>query len=264
MSSTQEARLGELDGVLNEQQVNPTVAEELFAVVDILDQQPALRRALTDPGAEADARRALVDALFGSRVSEPTQHVLRAAATIRWGGSSALAAALERQGVRAAAASAQQADTLDQVEDELFRFGRLVEGDSRLRSALGDRSAPLAVRRQLVSDLLDGRADATSVYLARRAVGARTRSFELTLQGYLALAAAQRGRAIAHVVVARPLSEEQQSRLVSVLGDQLGRQVSLQIVVDPSVVGGARVTVGDEIIDGTVSGRLEEARRQIS
>jgi len=264
MTGTQEARLSQLDGVLDDQQMSPSMAEELFAVVDLLDQQPALRRALTDPGAEADARPALVDALFGPRLSEPTVQVLRAAAGLRWGASSALAAALERQAVRAVAASAQQDGSLDQVEDELFRFGRVVEGDPRLRAALADRSAPLDARRQLVSDLLDGRAEAATVLLSRRAVAARTRSFELTLEGYLALAAEQRGRAVAHVVVARPMTEEQQSRLVTVLGSQLGRPISLQIVVDPRVIGGARVTVGDEIIDGTVIGRLDDARRQIS
>lgn len=263
MSSTSEARLGELDGVLDAQQVTPQLAEELFAVVDVLDAQPALRRALTDPGSTAERRSALVDALFGTRLSPPAQAVLRQAVGQRWGTTSGLAAALERQGVRAVLAAAQATGTLDSVEDELFRFGRLVEADPALRAALADRSASLAARQQLVGDLLQTRADAATTELAKRAVAARTRNFEVTLEGYLTLAAAQRDRAVAKVVVARPLTEQQAERLAAVLGRQLGRAVSLQVVVDPDVVGGVLVTVADEIIDGTVSARLHDARRQL-
>lgn len=263
MSSAVQERLSELDGVLDSVRITPELAEELFAVVDLLDRQPALRRALTDPGAEADARDALLKALFGERLTEPTRTVLRAAAGQRRGSASGLAAALERQAVRAVLSSAQLAGTLDAVEDELFRFERLVAGDPALRSAISDRTAPLDVRQRLVSDLLENRADAATTYLARRAVAARTRSFELTVGGYLTLAAALRQRALAHVVVARPLTAEQHDRLTAVLARQLGRPVSLQVVVDPDVIGGVRVTVGDEIIEGTVAGRLEDARRQL-
>lgn len=263
-STAQQARQGELDAVLDGQQISPALAEELFGVVDVLDAQPALRRALTDPGSEPAARSALVDALFGSRVSEAAQQVLRQAVGLRWGGGAELTAALERQAVRAVLANSVQAGTLDQVEDELFRFSRLVQSDPALRSAIGDRSAPLAVRAQLVDDLLNTRADAATVYLAKRAVAGRSHNFELTLEGYLTVAAAQRGRAVAHVVVARPLDEDQRARLASVLANQLGRPVSLQIAVDPGVLGGVKITVGDELIDGTLSGRLESARRQFN
>lgn len=263
MSSAVQERLSELDGVLDSVRVTPQLGEELFAVVDLLDRQPALRRALTDPGTEAGAREALLDALFGHRLSEPTTVVLLAAVGQRWGGPSGLAAALERQAVRAVLSSAQQAGTLDTVEDELFRFDRLVAGDPALRAAISDRTAPLQARQELVSDLLRDRADAATGYLARRAVAARTRSFELTIGGYLTLAAALRQRALAHVVVARELTAEQHERLAAVLAGQLGRPVSLQVVVDPDVIGGVRVTVGDEIIEGTVAGRLEDARRQL-
>lgn len=263
MSGTHEARLGELDGVLNDQQITPQLSEELFALVDLLDANPALRRALTDTGAEASARQGLVGALFGDKTSEATRAVLGAAVALRWPSSSALSVALERQGVRAVLSSAQQAGTLDNVVDELFRFERLVQGDRALQSAISDRSAPLEARRQLVDDLLTGRADAATDYLAKRAVAARNRNFGVTIEEYLTLAAAMRQRAVAHVVVARPLPDDQAQRLAAALGRQLGRDVSLQVEVDPDVIGGVRVTVGDEIIEGTVAGRLESARRQL-
>lgn len=263
MSSTQEARLSELDGVLDSLQVTAQLAEELFAVVDLLDRQPALRRALTDPGAGSAVRATLIDSLFADRLGAATKEILRAAADLRWGSASGLAAALERQGVRAMLSAAQQAGSLDTVEDQLFRFERVVSADAGLRAAISDRSAPLATRQQLVSDLIGGRADPVTTELARRAVAARTRSFELTVNGYLTAAAALRQRALAQVVVARPLSPEQHDRLTAALARQLGRDVSLRVVVDPDVLGGVRVTVGDEIIEGTVAGRLEDARRQL-
>lgn len=263
MSSTQQARLSELDRVLDSVQITPQLAEELFALVDLLDRQPALRRALTDPGADADARDALLESLFGSRLSDPAKTVLRAAVGQRSGSPSALAASLERQGVRAVLSSAQLAGTLDAVEDELFRFERLVAGDAALRAAISDRAAPLAARQQLVDDLLQSRADAATSYLAKRAVAARSNSFELTVQSYLALAAALRQRALAHVLVARELTAEQRDRLAGALSRQLGRDVNLQVVIDPDIIGGVRVTVGDEIIEGTIAGRLDEARRQL-
>ncbi|MFT4296483.1 MAG: F0F1 ATP synthase subunit delta [Micropruina sp.] len=264
MSNLLQTRLSELDGVLDSVQATPQVADELFAVVDLLDRQPALRRALTDPGADSGAREGLLQALFGHRLSEAATTVLRAAAGERWGTPSGLAAALERQAVRAVLSTAQQAGALDTVEDELFRFERLVAGDAGLRAAIGDRTAPLEARRRLVGDLLTGRADAATGMLAARAVGARERSFELTVAGYLTLAAALRQRALAKVVVARPLTPEQHDRLAAVLSRQLGREVSLQVVIDPEVIGGVQVTVGDEIIEGTVAGRLHDARRQLA
>ncbi len=263
MSSTQQARLSELDRVLDSVRITPQLAEELFALVDLLDRQPALRRALTDPGADADARGVLLESLFGSRLSDAAQTVLRAAVGQRSSSPSALAAALERQGVRAVLSSAQLAGTLDAVEDELFRFERLVAGDAALRAAISDRSAPLSARQQLVDDLLRDRADAATGYLAKRAVAARSTSFELTVQGYLVLAAALRQRALAHVLVARELTAEQRDRLAAALSRQLGRDVNLQVVIDPDILGGVRVTVGDEIIEGTIAGRLDEAHRQL-
>ena len=107
------------------------------------------------------------------------------------------------------------------------------------------------------------RADAATGYLAKRAVAARSTSFELTVQGYLVLAAALRQRALAHVLVARELTAEQRDRLAAALSRQLGRDVNLQVVIDPDILGGVRVTVGDEIIEGTIAGRLDEAHRQL-
>jgi len=89
-------------------------------------------------------------------------------------------------------------------------------------------------------------------------------SFEATVEAYLGLAAEIRARAIATITVARPLEADQKERLQAALQRQLGRQVNLHIIIDPSVLGGARVQVGDEVIEGTVAGRLAAAEKQLT
>ncbi|MPN53291.1 ATP synthase subunit delta [bioreactor metagenome] len=137
-------------------------------------------------------------------------------------------------------------------------------GTPELRDALSDNRQPLAARQDIVARLLDGKAAPATVVLARRAVVARERTFADTVDGYLALAAAQRSRAVATVRVAVPLTAEQTARLQNALNKQLGRPVSMHVVVDPAVLGGVRVEVGDEVIDGTVASRLDEARKLFS
>ncbi len=264
MNAAAEARQSELDRVLDVSQLTPEVAEELFAVADLLDYEPSLRRALTDPSAPDAARRNLAYSVLSGRVSDVVTTVTAAGAALRWGGPSGLVAAIERQGVRALIGVAQASGALDTVEDELFRFSRIVEADHPLRAALADRGAPLADRQHLVSELLDGRAHPLAVALARRAVAARQRTFDLTVQSFLALAAQSRRRAIATVTVARPLTDDQRERLRAALVGQLGREVNLHVVLDPDVLGGVRVSVGDEVIEGTVAGRLSAAERQLN
>jgi F-type H+-transporting ATPase subunit delta len=264
MSASQDARLGALDRVLDNQNPTESLAGELFSIVDVIEKQPALRRALTDPSTGDEARGQLVHALFGGRVSADAQAVLGEAAKLRWGSASGLASALERQAIRAMLTAASTVGALDEVEDELFRFGRVVTGDGPLRSALADRSTSVLGRQELISDLLAGRVHSSSLALARRAVVARNRTYDLTLNHYLVLAADLRRRAVARVVVARPLTADQADRLRTALSRQLSREINLQVTVDPTVLGGVRVVVGDEEIEGTVAGRLTDAQRQIS
>ena len=234
---------------------------DLFAVVDALDSSVTLRRALTDPSTPEQGRRQLVHNLLDGKVSKVAVHIVAEAVALRWGGGRALSDALERQGVRAQLLVAEREGTLEETEDELFRFARVVESTPQVRDALGDRGVDLAGRRQLIEDLLQGRASTTTVVLAKRAVAARERTFAHTMEGFVALAAAQKNRVVATVRVARPLTAEQRSRLQVALSQQVGRDVLLQEVVDESVLGGIRVELGDEVIEGTVAGRLEQARR---
>ncbi|HEY6687261.1 MAG TPA: ATP synthase F1 subunit delta, partial [Propionibacteriaceae bacterium] len=171
------------------------------------------------------------------------------------------AAALERQAVRAQLITADRRGELEDTEDQLFRFARLVESNPELRNVLGDRAVGLSRRQELVGGLLSGRATDASMVLAKRAVAARERTFDHTIEGYVTLAAAHKNRVAATVRVARPLSSDQRNRLRDALRNKVGREVAIQEVIDPDILGGVRVELGDEVFEGTVSDRLESARR---
>jgi len=234
---------------------------DLFAVVDALDSSITLRRALTDPATAPASRQQLAHNLLDGKVSKAAVRIVTEAVEMRWGGGRILTAALERQAIRAQLLIAEQEGQLEEAEDELFRFARLVESDAGLRSALADRAVSLEGRQQLVEELLSGRSSATTVLLAKRAVGARERTFAHTIEGFVTLAAAQKNRVVATVRVAQPLTPDQRDRLRASLNKQAGREVALQEIIDPGVLGGIRVELGDEVVEGTVAGRLQAAQR---
>lgn len=285
MSVAGEARLTELDHLLDglvEQgsadrnllqsvvakvQGAPTGADvaalsgDLFAVVDALDSSVALRRALTDPSTPSEGRQRLAHNLLDGKVSKTAVQIVAQAVEMRWGGGRTMTAAIERQAVRAQLLEAEASGQLEETEDELFRFSRLVESTPALRDALSNRTMSLAGRQALVGELLTGRSSEATVALAKRAVGARERTFAHTVEGFVTLAAAQKNRVVATVRVAQPLTAEQRERLRSSLTKQVGHDVALQEIVDPGVLGGIRVELGDEVVEGTVAGRLQAAQR---
>ncbi|SMO51404.1 F0F1 ATP synthase subunit delta [Propioniciclava tarda] len=264
MSANADARQNALDRVLDPAAATAAVGEELFAVADALSGSPSLRRALTDAGTAEEARVNVATSLFKGKVSDAALSVLLGAVKLAWSTTGSFVAAIERQGVRAVLEQARAAGQLDEVEDQLFKVGRAVDAHPELRVALGERQVPVAHRQQLIVDVLGRNALAATATLARRAVVARQRTFDLTLQSYLATAAELRNRGIATVETARPLSDDQASRLKTALSRQLGRDVTLNVIVNPAVLGGVRVSIGDEVIEGTVAGRLSDVRRQLS
>ena len=259
-----EDRLSVLDPLLDETEPSDRLAQDIFSVVDALDRSATLRRVVTDPGTPEGARADFVRGVLGGKVSDGCVDLVVRAVRRRWSGGRTFTAALERQAVRAELVLADRAGQIDDTEDELFRFARLVESDSGLRNALGDRSVDRSHREELVGQLLEGRATPATVVLAKRAVAARERSYGHTLESYVTLAAAQKNRVIATVRVARPLTEEQLRRLRAGLSRQVGRDVALQVLVEPDLLGGVRVELGTEVIEGTVAGRLAEARKLFS
>ena len=157
MSAATDARLSSLDRMLDESKVGDDFSAGMFAVVDALESSPALRRAVTDPGTPEGARRALVHGLLDGKVDKAVVDLVAEAATLRWAGGRTFAAALERQAVRGQLIVADRNGDLENSEDELFRFARLVESSPELRNTLSDRSIALERRQKLVGDLLEGR-----------------------------------------------------------------------------------------------------------
>jgi F-type H+-transporting ATPase subunit delta len=241
------------------------LGDELFAVAHLLDREPALRRALTDPTSPKEARSGLVRELLDGRVSAATRDLVVGIVDSRWSSPRDLADATEQLGVLATAAAAEGEGQLDDLEDELFRFGRIVSAEPGLRSALSDPAPPADGKRELLDTLLAGKVTLATLRLITQAViYPRGRSLEATLDEYGRLAAAWRQRLIAVVRVATGLTEEQRGRLAAVLSHTYGHDVHLNVVIDPGVVGGISVQIGDELIDGSVASRLAELRQRLA
>jgi len=241
------------------------IGDALFAVTGLLDSSAALRRALTDPSRDGESKAALVSRLLDGKVEGSVVDLVAGMARSRWAQSRDLADALEQLAATATIASAEGSGELDRVEDELFRFRRTIDGDPQLRSALTDRTASGERKAALVSALLDGKVAPATLRLARQAVLAgRGLRLDAVLSSYADAAALRRQQLVAHVVVALPLDADQRERLTAALQRQYGRNVHLNVDVDPEVLGGIRVEIGDEVLDGTISRRLQEARRQLS
>ena len=154
---------------------------------------------------------------------------------------------------------------LESLEDDLFRFARIVATTPALRGALADRDRPLGARQGLVTELLDGKVPPTSVALARYAVtGGRARDIVGTLEHLVDLAAQARGWRIAHVRAAAPIDAAQQDALGQSLTALAGVPVELQVVIDESLLSGARIRIGDLQVDATARGRIDALREHLA
>ncbi|MBC7559633.1 MAG: F0F1 ATP synthase subunit delta [Dermatophilaceae bacterium] len=240
------------------------LAEDLFGAMGALDSNAALRRALVDPSRDLTAKRGLVEALFGPRMSAATTGVLKVLVSQHWADDRDLGDAIETLAVEAVVASAEAGGNLEALEDDLFRFERLVAADSGLREALGAGGGDDNAKGALVSALLNGKSSTETIRLARQAaISPRGRRFSRVLERYLAVVATRREQLNATVTVAAPLTGVQRQRLAVALTRIYDRTVQLNVVLDPAVVGGIRVQVGDEVVDGTILRRLREAEQAL-
>lgn len=240
------------------------LGDELFAVGDLLGREAGLRRMLTDASRPAEQRAGVANQLLADRVSGPTRDVVTTLVTERWSRPRDLLDAIDDLAVRAIVAGAEADGTLDNVEDEVFRFRRIVAGDGALRAALADFDAPVESKRTLIDALLDDKVEPATRRLVDHAVSHPGReSFDDALDRYGRLAAERRQRLVAAVRTPVALTDEQEGRLSAALHRLYGRDVVLNVEIDRSVLGGLAVQVGDEIIDGTVLTRLDDARRRL-
>jgi F-type H+-transporting ATPase subunit delta len=241
------------------------LADELFAVAHVLDGQLSLRRALSDASVRPEDRAALVRRLLSGKVSENALEVLEVVARQRWSRPLDLVEATETLATEAALDAADARGELDSVEDELFRFSRIVAADDDLARILGDRSAPREGKAALLDRLLVGKVSPVTERLVRNYLtSSHVHSAENEIERLSTAAARRRGQSVAHVVSATPLTATQERRLVATLERLYGRTMGLQVQVDPAVLGGLVIRVDDEVIDGSIAHRLEAAGRRLA
>lgn len=241
------------------------LGEQLFAVVDALDASSTLRRAVSDPARDGDAKAALVTELLGGKADARVVEVLSAVARARWSSEADVADAVEQIAADAMLAGAQNAGELERVEEELFRIVRVLASQRDLRRALGDRQATGEARAELAQRVFGGTTHSvTAALVARAAQAPRGRSIVASLTLLERLVAARRRKLVATVTTALPLTKAQSARLANLLENAYGREVQLNTSVDPGVVGGLRIEVGSDVVNATVLSRIDDVRRRLA
>lgn len=238
-----------------------STGDELFGVVSVLRSEPALRRVATDSSVEGEAKADLVRTIFGSALGAGALDLLVDAVHRRWTVSWDLADAMEHLAVIALVRSVGKDGKL--VSDELFAVVRLLETNPELRSALSDASRTPQDRAELLTGLLGEQVLPATSRLVQQAVTSGRGNVEKVLADYQRVAAGAQDEILAVVRTARELGSAELTRLSKALGQQYDTTVHLHVVVDPSLVGGLRIEVGDDRIDGTISSRIDDARRRL-
>jgi F-type H+-transporting ATPase subunit delta len=240
------------------------VGDELFAVVRLLDGEHGLRRALADPTKPPAEKSAVAGSLLHGKISSATEKLVAEAVAARWATPGELSDAIEQLAIEAFTMAAQFGKTLDDLEDDLFRFARLISGQPGLRLALVGSTGPDA-KASLVADLLSGKVSAVSLSLVTQVLThPRGRSPQAVLDLCASIAARRREQLVAVVRVAIELSAAQRKRLADALTSAYGQDIHLNVVHDPAVIGGMSVQIGDELVDGTTASRLAAVRRNLA
>jgi ATP synthase F0 subunit b/ATP synthase F1 delta subunit len=243
------------------------LADELVSVAKMLDREIVVTRYLTLPGEDGAPRIRLLERLVSAKVADTTLDLLRTAVSERWSANSDLIDAIEHVSRQALLEVAQREDRVDEVEDQLFRFSRILEAQPRLAIFLGDHAASADGRIALLRNVLKsatGRSNRiTNSLLAHTVELLRGESAAEAVLFLAEVAVARRGEVVAQVGAAADLSEAQRTRLTEVLGRIYGHPVTVQLQIDAELLGGLLISVADEVIDGTLSSRLTAAKAQL-
>jgi F-type H+-transporting ATPase subunit delta len=240
------------------------IGRDLLDMAAMLSGEPRLRTAFTDPSLAIEAKRALADQLLSSRVAAGAMAALTAVIENQRLQGRELVDVVEDVASQTLLDVADAQGSLADVEDELFAFARMTDGNADLYAALTEPGLPGERKRALADDLLGDRANPLSAallgYYVEQGRGGHLRDIAEDLATE---AAAQRGQVMAEVRSAVPLDDVQRRRLADRLSEIVGRPVQLRLVVDPSVVGSLSVRIGDEVYDGTVKRQLELAGERL-
>lgn len=241
------------------------MALDLLAVVDALDGDSRLRNALTDPAGEPERKAGLARAAFGPSLHAEVVELLEGMVRSPWSEADDLAASVGRIAAYAVFGDAERQGTLPEVTEELFSLEQLFTKERGLRDALADPQKTPEQRVQLIRTVLgDKVSEHSRLLLERMVVSPRHKGLLSTLNEHTRIAAERRDRMIAVVTAAQPISDDQIARIERILHDRYGRQVQVQVQIDPEVIGGLRISLGDDVVDGTVQRRLAEVRRQLA
>jgi F-type H+-transporting ATPase subunit delta len=262
MGSATRESLGAATATLTEQGATDfATGEQLLAAALVVDGSAALRSALTDDTAPVAGRKGIVRKVFGG-YTKAAQAVIESLASGRWSSEDDFVAGVERLGIRALAASAPKTVSID---DELFSFANAVSSNPDLELGLGSRLGSVEGKVALVKRLLDGKASPQTVAILSALIahphGRRT---DELIRYAATIVAEAAGHQIATITVAAPLSAAQTDRLAKALSQQYGTSVRINQLVDPSVLGGIRVQIGDEVIDGSIANRLADLRLRLA
>ncbi|GHD43190.1 F0F1 ATP synthase subunit delta [Mycetocola manganoxydans] len=237
-------------------------AQGLFGAAATIAGSMQLRSLLTDSGRSVEEKSRMVTSLFGSRLSESALHLVIAAVSARWSSQDDLVAGIEQLALRAAAASAP-ADV--DVAGELFAFGSVIQSDSELEFALGSRAGAKEAKVALVERLLRGRASDQTILIVEHFVRTPgSRNIGESIDYARSVAADQSGFAVATVQSAHELTAAQVERLERALSGKYDRAVRVNQVINPDVIGGFRIQVDNDVIDGSVASRINDLRLQLA
>ncbi|MET4159670.1 F0F1 ATP synthase subunit delta [Agromyces sp. PvR057] len=262
-SATREALAASRAVLASSGRADLSVAEDLLAAVRLIAGSGQLRTALTDNEADGAQKSALVSSVFNGRIAPGAVSLLTAAASQRWSSQADFLDGVEELGLRVAADTAGDGVDLDA---ELFAFERAVASDSELELVLGSKLGANEPKARLVERLLGaGKSDPATLVVVRHLVlSPRGRRIGGMLRAAASVIADQRGFDVATVTTAVPLSDAQLARLEQGLAIQAGRRIRFDTIVDPAVLGGVRVQIGDDVIDGSVASRLSSLRQKLA
>lgn len=241
--------------------VDLDTGEQLLAAALVVDGEARLRAALADDSAEPADRISMVEAIFGA-YTPAARAVLGSLATSRWSSADDLVAGIEQLGIRAVASSAPQTVS---VNDELFTLTTAVSSDHELELALGSKLGSVQGKISLVGNLLEAKASKQTIAIMGALLAQpRGRRIAELIRYAAALVAEQGGFTIATVTVATALTASQTERLEKALAVQRDGDIRINQIVDPGIIGGMRVQVGGEVIDGTIANRLTDLRLRLA
>ncbi|MDR1998802.1 MAG: F0F1 ATP synthase subunit delta [Frankiaceae bacterium] len=255
---------GELDALLDSGAEGTGLAGDVHGFANVLETEPRLRRVLSDPAAPVERRQQTAAALLDGKVAPASLAVISSAVGARWSSPFDLIDSLVEVGNQALFAAAEQSGGLPAVEDELFRFGRILESEAELATLFDDRSVELARRAGLLRSVLGDKVQPITQQLLVQALAQPGGNYALRAQRLADDAAARQHRSFAKVRTAVALTGEQERRLAQALTQTYGRAIEVRAEIDPAVRGGLVIRVGDELIDGSVATRLAAARTALA